>query len=146
MSETLPAVQEKKHYPSDPSERARMLVAEGKIGGPRAGSGRPRKRRAAELVAEKAQRHADKIWSAFEDALDPSKPDSIRLAAAKELIALEHRESDLQLKEERAFEDTPKDELIAFLVTGFAQLQSGGYLSDDIVDAQVVSDVPDGVS
>jgi hypothetical protein len=145
MGDNLPATQEKKHYPSDPKERARMLVAEGKIGGPRPGSGRPRKKRAAELIAEKAQRNAEKIWSAFEDALEPSKPDSIRLAAAKELVALENRESELQLKEERAFEDTPKDELIAYLVDGFAQLQAGGFIPD-IVDADVVEEISGGAS
>jgi hypothetical protein len=52
-------------YPSDRHERALQLVAEGKIGGPRPGSGRPRKVRPSELAAEAAREH----WAAIEAAL-----------------------------------------------------------------------------
>ncbi|HEY6761087.1 MAG TPA: hypothetical protein VI318_16435 [Baekduia sp.] len=52
-------------YPSDRSERARQLVAEGRIGGAGRGQGRPRKPRPTELAAESARQH----WSSIEDAL-----------------------------------------------------------------------------
>jgi hypothetical protein len=51
MEDELP-----QRYSSDPSKRARQLVAEGKIGGATYGrlGGRPRKITASQLVAEEA--------------------------------------------------------------------------------------------
>jgi hypothetical protein len=52
-------------FSSDPSTRARELVQAGKIGGARAGSGRPRKIRPSELAAEAARDN----WALIEAAL-----------------------------------------------------------------------------
>src|SRR5262245_8613930 len=113
------------------SDRAKELVEQGKIGGPRPGSGRPRKVRAAEIVAEKARANADKIAQAYIDALDPAKPDAIRLQAARDWLGVENKEGELTRKEEKDLDSMNKNELVAE-ITKF------------LVDNQDVIDLPPG--
>lgn len=125
-----------KKYSSDPKERARQLVAEGKIGGARKGAGRPRHKRASELVAEKAETHANKIVAAYLNALDPNntiKPE-IRLQAAREWLEIERQERELQLKEEKRgpLEDRSPTSLLAFILENIED--------DIIVEGTVVED------
>lgn len=52
-----------RRYPSDPSERAKQLVREGRIGGAKFGrqGGRPRVRRASELANDLVEQNAQKM-------------------------------------------------------------------------------------
>lgn len=97
-----------RRYSSDPSERARQLVAEGKLGGARPGAGRPRKsvadtqkrKRASTVITEAARENADKIAGVFNDVIgDPDASRHIKLRAAKLAIDIEHRE-DAHAREE----------------------------------------------
>jgi hypothetical protein len=64
---------------------ARRMAAEGKIGGARPGSGRPRKQSVAEVVADKSSENADKIAKKLLDlALNHISP-SINLQAVDRL-------------------------------------------------------------
>jgi hypothetical protein len=80
-------------YSSDPSQRARELVAAGKFGGAKYGrmGGRPRTPRASEIAAREAQEHAEEIVAAFRDALHPSQPIKVRLKAAVEWLKIEQQ-------------------------------------------------------
>jgi hypothetical protein len=80
-------------YSSDPRERARELVAAGKLGGAKYGrmGGRPRTPRATEIAAREAQEHAEEIVAAFRDALHPSQPIVVRLKAAVEWLKIEQQ-------------------------------------------------------
>jgi hypothetical protein len=97
-------------YSSDPAERAAELVSEGKLGGKQPGAGRPRKsvsepqsnhpRPASSAVAQAAREHSGLIARAFLDVLDdPDASDRQKMAASKSLVAIELRESALELDE-----------------------------------------------
>lgn len=96
-------------YSSDPKERHAQLVADGKLGakgselakehGKR--GGRPRKPRAAELIAEKARQEAEKLWSAYEAGLDEEQPVRVRMEAAGAVLDIERREAQQQLEEDK---------------------------------------------
>lgn len=94
------------HQQIDPETGRRLF------GGPQPGSGRPRKKRAAEIVAEAAERSAKDIIDAFKDALDPEQPASVRLQAAKQWLEVENREAALQLQEDKELKDLDQDALI----------------------------------
>jgi hypothetical protein len=86
-------------YPSDPSERARQLVEEGRIGGPRPGAGRPRKPRATELIAQAAIEHADELIAALVAGIAPDQPADERSRAADRWGRLILQEGALQQRE-----------------------------------------------
>lgn len=110
------------------SKRAKELVASGKIGGPRPGAGRPRKKRASEFVAEQAREEAQLIVDAYKSALQEGKPDSIRLQAANAWLAVEHKEAELELKEQKELEDMPRDQLVATIVAGLQKANTAGII------------------
>ena len=102
----------RKRYSSDPSERARELVAEGRLGGARPGSGRPPKKRteaqagerrtAASVIAAWAREHGEQMAQVFVDVLDdPDASDRQKIHAVKVMLGIESKEAELQLLEER---------------------------------------------
>jgi hypothetical protein len=117
----------RKRYSSDPKVRARELVAEGKIGGPRAGSGPKPKRttepqRASSVVAQAAKDHAEQIAATFTNVItDPDASDRQKMHASKTLVAIEAREAELTRADEReglaAALDLPTDhgELVTYM-------------------------------
>ncbi len=100
---------DRKRYSSDPSERARQLVAEGKIGGAEHGrkGGRPRKDQAplqsgetaAAYIARTARDNAPAILKVYEDAVAAGQLPQHRLQAVKQWVSAEDREAE---REERA--------------------------------------------
>lgn len=106
---------------------AKKLVAEGRIGGPRPGSGRPpTKRRAAQAIAEAANNHTKEIIDAFKSGVDPSQPASVRVTTAEKWLGVERQESELRLKEDRQLEDMSADDLINLIASKFARVKAGG--------------------
>lgn len=105
------------------SERAKRLVKEGKFGGPQPGAGRPRKKRASEIVAEKARDRAGEIVEAFEDLIENGPP-AVRLQAAKDWLLIEQKEAELALKEERFGEDMSEDELRELVINRLAKINA----------------------
>lgn len=120
MGKKLALTEEQK---KERSERAKKLVAEGKIGGPQPGAGRPRKKRASEIVAEKARDRANDIVAAFEELIEAGPP-AVRLQAAKDWLLIEQKEAELAIKEERAFEDLSEDQLKELIITRLAKIQA----------------------
>lgn len=112
------------YYSSDPKERYQQLRDDGKVG-PQFGKlgGRPRKPRAAEVVAEHARKEADRIIGALDDALDEEQPIRVRMEAAQAFIRIEKDEASLQLDEDRV-DTMPREQLEA----EFAEM-----LSDPVV-------------
>lgn len=98
-----------KRYPSDPSQRARQLVAEGKIGGAEHGrkGGRPRKNQvplqpretASAYIARTARDNAPAILKVYEDAVAAGQLPQHRLQAVKQWVNAEDREVE---RDERA--------------------------------------------
>ena len=105
-------------YSSDPRERARELVAAGKLGGAKYGrmGGRPRKPRAGELAAQQAAEHAEQIVQAFADALHPSQPPLVRLRAAVAWLDLERKEDARETKGSSSLAVASREELIHLIL------------------------------
>lgn len=122
------------------SERAKKLVAEGKIGGPRPGSGRPKKKRASEYVAEAARAHAKDIAEAFVDSIAPTAPPAIRLQAAKDWLLIEQKEAEIQIKEERTFDDMTETELRDLVMQRLEKIYAGEAVGEeeDVIDVEGV--------
>ena len=101
-------------YPSDPSQRARELVAAGKFGGAKYGrmGGRPRTPRASEIAAREAQEHAEEIVQAFRDALHPSQPIQVRLKAAVEWLKIEQQGVAQEIGAKDDFAVATEEELV----------------------------------
>jgi hypothetical protein len=106
-------------YPSDPSQRARDLVAAGKFGGAKYGrmGGRPRTPRASEIAAREAQEHAEEIVAAFRDALHPSQPIQVRLKAAVEWLKIEQQGVAQEISAKDDFAVATEEELVNFIVS-----------------------------
>lgn len=130
------------------SENAKALNREGRFGGAQPGSGRPpTKRRAAQKVAEAAEKHSDEIIAAFREAVQPGNPASVRVQAAREWITVERQERELSLKEEKSFEDMSAPELIAAIMAKFGRLEAGGqdfdFNEEEIEEVEVLQ-IEDG--
>lgn len=119
------------------SELARRLHAEGKFGGPQPGSGRPRKQRAAQMVAEaaKERENAQLMIQALRDGLDPEKSSlPTRLQATRDWIKIEKDEDELQMKEEIAFEGLQRDQIARELAERLSKLVESGHLDVGFFD------------
>jgi hypothetical protein len=94
------------------SERMKKLHAEGRAG-PQFGKlgGRPRKKRASEVIAEAAADEAEKLLAVYRDAIDENQPISIRLKGAEAWKNIEQSEAKLGMEEEDHVRKMSKDEL-----------------------------------
>jgi hypothetical protein len=97
-----------------------------RFGGPQPNSGRPRKIRAAEIVAEEATKNARQIVAALVDALDPEQPIKVRIEAAQKWLDIENKESALQLKEDKEWANLSEEELAKRITASFARMVEGG--------------------
>lgn len=130
------------------SERAKAMVADGKIGGSDfgklGGAKRKSNKRATEVVAEAAADNAEAIKRVFLDGIDPSKPIGIRLQAAEKILKIEADQAKREGEEaDRDFDNMKKGELIDFIVGGLSALQEAGQIANDVItinDADVVED------
>jgi len=133
-------------YPSDPRERALQLVAEGKIGGPRPGAGRPRVPRATELIAEAAIEHADEIVAALLAGIAPDQRADERSRAADRWARLIVQEGSLQQREhaeDRAdtYTSMSDDEVRqAFAALVVDALRSGEVSAADVLELTAATD------
>jgi hypothetical protein len=106
----MAATTDSKRYSSDPAERARELVAEGKFGGRQKGAGRPPKERtedqshprpAAAAVRRAAAQNADKIAQVFVDVLRSDASDAQKVRSMKALLNVEQKEVAIELEERK---------------------------------------------
>lgn len=128
------------------SDKAKELYAQGKFGGAQPGSGRPPiKRRAAQRVAEAAERASDDLIAAFRAGLDPSQPATVRVNTAREWITVERQERELSLKEEKSYDDMSAGELKKAIMAKFLRLEAGGQNFDHEAEAvEFVNEIEDG--
>lgn len=119
------------------------------FGGRQPGAGRPRKVRAAELVAEEAKKSAKEIVEALKDSLKPENPMSIRLQGARQWLEIENKEAALQLAEEKEWHAYSDEELALRLAKTFMELNGMGALDEalselsdggTVVNGEIVDD------
>jgi hypothetical protein len=108
----------RRKYSSDPSERAKELVAEGRFGGKREGAGRPAKgvteiqpnhpRPAAAAVRRAASQNADRIAQVFISVLDDeTATDAQKVRSMRALLDVEQREVGIELEEAKLNRSSP---------------------------------------
>lgn len=102
------------------------------FGGPQPGSGRPRKQRVAERIAELAsgERQKDVVDALF-SGLSRRNSAAVRRDTAVKIVEIERRERELQIDEE-VHETRPRDELEEKLAKTLAKLGERGELPDNI--------------
>lgn len=113
------------------SEAAKQRVEAGKMGGAEFGKlgGRPRKKRASEVVAEEAQKQGEQIAKVFKDGIADNGINSIptRLKAAEAFLGVEQKEAKLQMEEDEHYNRMGKEELHDHLA---AKLKENPLLAD----------------
>jgi hypothetical protein len=124
------------------SENAKKLVAEGRLGGAQFGrlGGRPRKRRATEIAAEKIAAEGEELYRKLKAKID-SDSEKVSLEAIKFAYSLEEQERKAQEAEEIRYEQLARDELIAVVFKNLEALATSGVIDlGEIVDAEVIED------
>lgn len=122
------------------------------FGGAQPGSGRPRKKRVAQMIAEKAQspEGSRKVITRLWQALD-SDDERVRLRAIGEITRIETKDEELQQRQQE-LDDKPKDELIKGLASVLSRLQAAGQLEglpvlpigSEVIEGTIVDDGDSG--
>jgi len=131
-------------YSQDSKIRAYQLLFEGKWGGANRGQGRPRKQRAAEVLADHIRSNlTNKLKNALTRALNADEGSKTNLEAVKLSMEIERGERKLQLEEEEHdgnIGDTREQLLTTlFEIVGEPATAAAieGY-AEDITDAEVI--------
>jgi hypothetical protein len=102
----------------DKGHETRRLDAAALEAGRKGGS--PRKRRAAQAVAESAKAHESQITQVFMEATDEGQPMRIRLEGATQWLKIEREEDKLQLAED-AYADASREDLAQMLIAKLSE-------------------------
>lgn len=100
------------------------------FGGRQPGQGRPKKKRATEVINEKIEAHANEVFEAMLKGLRSPKP-FVALQAARQMVEVSKYEYDTQAKEERSLESISTDELVEIVSSRMARLAESGNLTYD---------------
>src|SRR6476659_2881435 len=114
---------------------AKDLVAQGKFGGKGRGQGRPRKKRASEVIAEQVASEGQEIFDRLMEITRGGK-NSESIMAANSLIAIEEKERKLQLEEEQSYEDMRGNDLAESIMTLLYELSADGAIDLPIVEGE----------
>lgn len=113
-----------------------------KFGGPQPGAGRPRKRRATEVINEKTEGIADKMFDKLEGMID-SDSQSMQLRAIQLLIDVANKENEYQAREAKALENMSTEDLVKLIEDGVTHLSQQGDLNFDFIgSAEEITDQP----
>jgi hypothetical protein len=124
------------------SELAKKQHEAGVFGGKQEGAGRPKNKRASEIVAEGIKDDAQKILTALRAALK-SDSDATKLKAALAMIDIENKETELRIKEEqRAYDNLDRQQLLNLVKERLDQLKESGTDMGDIIDAKATEILP----
>lgn len=120
------------------------------FGGRQPGAGRPRKKRATEMLNEKIEAHTEDIWDRLYLEMKHGKS-MPALMAIKQMIEITNTETEIQSKEELALDNTSTEELVELVASRLARLAESGvvpYADVDITDADVVEpgEISEGIA
>jgi len=118
-------------------DNANALVAQGRLGGAEFGrlGGRPRKPRAAEMVAEKVAGEADTMFQRLKEIIETGG-EANAINSIKTLLQIEENERQIIENEEMKFEQLKRDELIKFIAGTLGELHSSGVFPEGSIDAE----------
>ena len=92
-----------------------------KFGGPQPGSGRPRKPRASERIAERVAADGDTFYIKLKEIVDGKNPSEAR-KAIETLLNIEEKERSLKVQEERDIENMRRDQLMVYIKSKLEEL------------------------
>jgi hypothetical protein len=108
------------------------------------GGRRPKKKRASEIINDEIEKHALEVWQALYKALKSNK-EMVSLQAARQMMEITNKETDVTMKEDRNIENTSTEELIELVSSRLARLAESGKLPFDFeLDGEEVEDISDG--
>lgn len=115
------------------SERAKALHAEGKFGGPQPGSGRPRKKRASEVIAEQV---ADEAQTFYDRLMTIARHgnDTNALASIRDLLKIEEAEQIRKDRDKERVEDMARDELLILVAGKIQELAESGAIPTEFIE------------
>lgn len=116
-------------------EVAKRLVEEGKFGGAGRGQGRPRKKRASEVVAEKVAEQGSDIFDRLME-ITRGGNDGNSISAARTLLETEEKERKLQLEEEQSYEDMRGNDLAESIQNLLYELSANGTIELPILEGE----------
>jgi len=116
-------------------EVAKRLVEEGKFGGAGRGQGRPRKKRASEVIAEQVSSEGQDIFDRFMEIVRGGN-DGNSIAAGRTLIEIEEKERKLQIEEEQSYEDMRGNDLAESIMNLLFELSADGAIELPIVEGE----------
>jgi hypothetical protein len=116
-------------------EVAKRLVEEGKFGGAGRGQGRPRKKRASEVVADLTSAEGQDIFDRMMEIVRGGN-DGNSISAARTLLETEEKERKLQLEEEQSYEHMRGNELSESIMNLLYELSANGTIELPIVEGE----------
>lgn len=118
-------------------QRALALHADGKFGGVQPGSGRPRKKRVAEVIAEKVADEAQTIYDRLMQIVREGT-DSNSISASRQLLEIEASESTRLDREDEKIDSMHRDQLLLLVATQMKELYDRGLIPDlaGVVDGE----------
>jgi hypothetical protein len=126
-------------------EVAKRLVEEGKFGGKGRGQGRPRKKRASEVIAEETAKEGHEIYDRLIEIVRGGK-NMESIAAANSLITIEEKERKVQLEEEQTYEHMRGNDIAELIMHQLAELSANGSIDLDFVDEGEYSEITEGAA
>ena len=124
------------------AENMRELHREGKAGAQFGHlGGRPRKKRASEVIAQKVAEEAEEIWTNLRALAFDSDSEKIRMDTSFRLIDIEEKERKVNVEEEVRYEQLKHAELAELVIGNLFELVRNGSIDlGQIVDAEDIED------
>lgn len=110
-----------------------------RFGGPQPGSGRPRKKRAADLILEKIEKDPERVALALWENLADTVPAHIRLQAAGKVLEIEQKAFEDELREAEQLAKMERGDLVSLVLERLEKLADAGVippLNHDVIDHQ----------
>jgi len=125
-------------------QNALELHAQGKLGGAEFGKlgGRPRKKRATEVAAEKIDAEGEKIATKLMELILESESEKISLDAIKHAHTITEQERKIEIEEEVRYEQLKHNDLLELVVGNLQRLADEGRIElHEVIDSQPVGEI-----
>jgi hypothetical protein len=111
------------------------------FGGPQPRSGRPRKPRASEVIAEKVQGDAEDFYAKLKEIADGKNAGEAR-KAIMDLLAIEEKERVIKVQDDRDIDNMKRDELMKFITQQLAEL---GIDLPEVIEGEYIIVEPEAI-
>lgn len=124
-------IQRRSKLATELGQRHDPLTGRRVFGGHQPGSGRPKKRRATEIMNDEIEKNAKDYWQRLHNIALNDPKSALAIQAIGQLVAIANKESDIQAREDREMEKTSTEDLIEIVSTRLARLSESGKLPFD---------------